>query len=76
MSEHLPKFREKKIDWKKVSWEGGLNPAECKRYWNYIQDRIRRFRIMAELVPDARHWIGKKQQKFLIFETHSIRNML
>lgn len=51
--------REKKIDWKKVSWEGGLNPAECKRYWNYIQDRIRRFRIMAELVPDARHWIGK-----------------
>ena len=51
-------FREKKIDWKKVSWEGGLNPAECKRYWNYVQDRIRRFRIMAELVPDARHWIG------------------
>ena len=52
-------FREKKVDWKKVSWEGGLTPTECKRYWNYVQDRIRRFRIMAELIPDAKHWIGK-----------------
>ena len=60
-------YREKKVDWKKVSWEGGLSPAECKRYWNYVQDRIRRFRIMAELIPDARHWIGKNDINSMIF---------
>ena len=53
----------KKIDWKKVAWDE-LGPADCKKYWNQIQDRIRRFRIMAELIPDARHWIAHPWTNF------------
>lgn len=60
----------KKIDWKKVAWDE-LGPADCKKYWNQIQDRIRRFRIMAELIPDARHWIAHPWTNFYKSKDHN-----
>jgi len=37
--------RVRKLDWNKIAWDE-LPPAECQRVWGYIQDRIRRYRIM------------------------------
>ena len=50
--------RAKKIDWSKVAFEG-MDAGECKKWWHYIQERIRRFRVMAELLPDARAWVSQ-----------------
>ena len=55
--------RAKKLDWVKISWEE-MDPATCKSNWNMIQERIRRFRIMAEMMADARTWISQPWTNF------------
>jgi len=37
--------RVRKLDWNKIAWDE-FPAAECQRVWGYIQDRIRRYRIM------------------------------
>ena len=62
--------RAKKLDWEKIRVDG-YNPDQCKKLWYYIQDRIRRFRIMAELIPDARTWISQPWTNFYKSKDHN-----
>ncbi len=62
--------RAKKLDWNKVAWEQ-LDAENCKKIWNYIQDRIRRFRILAEMMPDARTWISQPWTNFYKSKDHN-----
>merc|ERR1719510_690582 len=62
--------RAKKLDWEKISVDG-YNPEQCKKLWYYVQDRIRRFRIMAELIPDARTWISQPWTNFYKSKDHN-----
>ena len=62
--------RAKKIDWSKVAFEG-MDAAMCKKWWHYIQERIRRFRIMAEMLPDARTWVSQPWTNFYKSKDHN-----
>ena len=62
--------RAKKIDWNKVAFEG-MDAAECKKWWHYIQERIRRFRIMAEMMADARTWVQQPWTNFYKSKDHN-----
>ncbi|QQP50107.1 Uncharacterized protein FKW44_010999 [Caligus rogercresseyi] len=60
---HLPKedrvkydSQVRKLDWEKIAFEG-LSASHCQSTWMYIQARIRRFRVLSEMIPDAREWI-------------------
>merc|ERR1712018_738170 len=55
--------RAKKLDWEKIRVDG-YSSEQCKNLWYYVQERIRRFRIMAELIPDARTWIAQPWTNF------------
>lgn len=37
---------------------------ECKRTWMLVQKRVRRFRILSEVLSDAREWISKPWTNF------------
>nr|XP_040575980.1 nucleolar transcription factor 1-A-like [Lepeophtheirus salmonis] len=63
MESHLPKedkvkydSQVRKLDWEKIAFEG-LSASQCQMTWMYIQERIRRFRVLSEMIPDAREWI-------------------
>ena len=62
--------RAKKIDWSKVAFEG-MDADGCKKWWHYIQERIRRFRIMAEMLPDARTWVSQPWTNFYKSKDHN-----
>ena len=62
--------RAKKLDWEKIRVDG-YNSEQCKKLWYYVQDRIRRFRIMAELIPDARTWISQPWTNFYKSKDHN-----
>ncbi len=51
------------MDWNKVAFEE-LDAANCKKIWMSIQDRIRRFRILSDLLPDARTWVAQPWTNF------------
>ena len=55
--------RVKRVDWTEVAFEG-MDASQCKKWWHYIQERIRRYRIMAELVGDARTWVSQPWTSF------------
>ncbi len=62
--------RAKKLDWEKIKFDN-YSGEQCKKIWYYIQDRIRRFRIMAELIPDARTWISQPWTNFYKSKDHN-----
>lgn len=62
--------RAKKLDWEKIKFDN-ITGEHCKKLWFYIQDRIRRFRIMAELIPDARTWISQPWTNFYKSKDHN-----
>merc|ERR1712018_131626 len=62
--------RAKKLDWEKIRIDG-YSSEQCKKLWYYVQDRIRRFRIMAELIPDARTWISQPWTNFYKSKDHN-----
>ena len=62
--------RAKKLDWEKIRFEQ-YSGEQCKKLWYYVQDRIRRFRIMAELIPDARIWISQPWTNFYKSKDHN-----
>ena len=62
--------RAKKIDWAKVAFEG-MDADQCKKWWHYIQERIRRFRIMSEMLPDARTWVSQPWTNFYKSKDHN-----
>jgi len=35
---------------------GSKTPEECKERWGYIQDHLRHYRLMKELVEDGLKW--------------------
>ena len=43
-------FRAKKLDWEKIKFDD-MSADDCQKYWFYIQERIRRYRILSELIP-------------------------
>ena len=53
----------KKLDWKKIAFEE-LGADDCKKIWLSIQERIRRFRILSDLLPDARSWVAQPWTNF------------
>ena len=54
-------FRAKKLDWEKIKFDD-MSADDCQKYWFYIQERIRRYRILSELIP------GKQIETVFIFE--------
>lgn len=40
------------------------SPAECKNLWTHVQKKLRRFRILKEVIADARQWIHKPWTSF------------
>ena len=62
--------RARKLDWSKIEFEG-CSASECQQTWGYIQERIRRFRILAEMIPDARTWIAHPWTNFYKSKDHN-----
>ena len=62
--------RAKKLDWEKIRFDQ-YSGDQCKKLWYYVQDRIRRFRIMSELIPDARLWISQPWTNFYKSKDHN-----
>ena len=62
--------RAKKLDWDKIKFDD-YSGEQCKKLWYYVQDRIRRFRIMHELIPDARTWISQPWTNFYKSKDHN-----
>ena len=62
--------RAKKLDWEKIKFDF-YTGDQCKKMWYYVQDRIRRFRIMQELIPDARTWISQPWTNFYKSKDHN-----
>ena len=62
--------RVKKLDWEKIKFDE-LSADDCQKYWYYIQERIRRYRILAELIPDARTWISQPWTNFYKSKDHN-----
>ena len=55
--------RARKLDWEQIKFKD-YSAEECKKYWEHIQARIRRFRILAEMIPDARAWLNQPWTNF------------
>ena len=62
--------RARKLDWKKIEWEE-CAADDCRKLWFHIQDKIRRFRILHELIPDARTWVAHPWTNFYKSKDHN-----
>ncbi len=49
----------------------GYTGEQCRNLWLYVQNRIRRFRILAELIPDAKLWIQQPWTNFYKSKDHN-----
>lgn len=58
------------MDWEQIKFKE-FSAEECKKYWEYIQARIRRFRILAEMIPDARTWLSQPWTNFYKSKDHN-----
>ncbi len=56
-------IRVRKLVWSKIAFDD-MSAEDCKKIWLSIQDRIRRFRILADLLPDARIWVAQPWTNF------------
>lgn len=55
--------RAEKLPWPEIAF-ADYSPEECKKTWYHIQKRIRRFRLLNEVVEDAKGWIAKPWTNF------------
>ena len=55
--------RARKLDWDQIKFKD-YSAEDCKKYWEHIQARIRRFRILQEMIPDARAWLNQPWTNF------------
>ncbi|XP_049858540.1 nucleolar transcription factor 1-A-like isoform X1 [Schistocerca gregaria] len=55
--------RAEKLNWDEISF-GNYSAGECKEVWFKIQKRLRRFRILKELLEDAKSWVSKPWTHF------------
>ncbi|KAG8234923.1 hypothetical protein J437_LFUL015331 [Ladona fulva] len=55
--------RVEKLDWEEVRF-GSYTAAECKEMWNKIQKRLRRYRLLRELLEDAKTWVTQPWTNF------------
>lgn len=70
--------RARKLDWDQIKFKD-YSAEDCKKYWEhiqvahntlyglkskYLQARIRRFRILQEMIPDARAWLSQPWTNF------------
>ncbi|XP_044257723.1 nucleolar transcription factor 1-like [Tribolium madens] len=46
-----------KLNWNNIAFNN-YNPEQCKKTWLQVQKRIRRFRLLRELINDAKEWIN------------------
>jgi len=62
--------RARKLDWDQIKFKD-FSAEDCKRYWEHVQARIRRFRILAEMIPDARQWLSQPWTNFYKSKDHN-----
>ncbi|XP_023329465.1 nucleolar transcription factor 1-A [Eurytemora carolleeae] len=62
--------RARKLDWEQIKFKNHT-AEDCKRYWEHIQARIRRFRILSEMIPDARQWLSQPWTNFYKSKDHN-----
>eukprot|EP00094_Tigriopus_californicus_P006566 TCALIF_06322-PA protein Name:"Similar to ubtf-a Nucleolar transcription factor 1-A (Xenopus laevis)" AED:0.17 eAED:0.17 QI:0/-1/0/1/-1/1/1/0/518 len=62
--------RAKKLNWESLAGDG-LDAFQCEQIWYYIQERIRRFRILSEMIPDARTWVSHPWTNFYKSKDHN-----
>ncbi|KAF5287243.1 hypothetical protein FQR65_LT12287 [Abscondita terminalis] len=55
--------RADKLNWDDIAFDK-YTGDDCKRTWFLIQKRIRRFRLLSELLQDAKDWISKPWTHF------------
>ncbi|KAK6619621.1 hypothetical protein RUM43_012378 [Polyplax serrata] len=55
--------RAAKLDWSKIAF-GYYSPEECMEVWLTVCKRIRRYRILSEILHDAREWVTKPWTNF------------
>lgn len=55
--------RTEKLDWEEIAFED-YSAEECKNTWLIIQKKQRKFRLMKEVLSDAREWIAKPWSDF------------
>ncbi|XP_034242598.1 nucleolar transcription factor 1-A-like [Thrips palmi] len=51
------------LDWDAVAFND-YSPAECKAVWMEVHKRIRHFRLLSEIIADARIWVHKPWVSF------------
>lgn len=57
------KSRAEKLNWDEIAFDN-YSGAECRIMWETITKRIRRFRILKELIDDAKVWMMKPWTNF------------
>lgn len=62
--------RARKLDWEQIKFKE-YSAEECRKFWEHIQARIRRFRILAEMIPDARIWLSHPWTNFYKSKDHN-----
>jgi len=62
--------RVRKLDWEQIRFKD-FSAEDCKKYWEHIQARIRRFRILTEMIPDARTWLSQPWTNFYKSKDHN-----
>nr|CAD7602160.1 unnamed protein product [Timema genevievae] len=55
--------RAEKLNWEEISF-GNYSATECKEMWMRIQKRVRRFRLLKEVLEDAKLWVSKPWTNF------------
>ncbi|XP_063234942.1 upstream-binding factor 1-like protein 1 [Bacillus rossius redtenbacheri] len=55
--------RAEKLNWDEIAF-GGYSGDECKETWGKIQKRIRKFRLLREVLEDAKDWVSKPWTNF------------
>ncbi|KDR16195.1 Nucleolar transcription factor 1 [Zootermopsis nevadensis] len=55
--------RADKLNWDNISF-GGYSAEQCKEMWGKIQKRLRRFRLLREVLEDAKTWVSKPWTNF------------
>lgn len=70
MEEQIPEgdtetfeYRASRLDWDKISF-AGYSMEDCLEMWTQMSKRIRRYRILSEMLADARQWAKKPWTNF------------
>lgn len=52
-----------KLDWNAIAF-ADYSASDCHDVWNRISKRIRRFRLLSEMLSDAKDWVTKPWTNF------------